>query len=92
MPDQSYLLPASQKPSPGNWVARGDIADSAVRRVWLRSFENYQTTAAGLATVTSSRVSTWNTPFSIAAARFTRSADSVVMEVAAEDIIAVSST
>ncbi len=92
MPDQSYLLPASQKPSPGNWVARGDIADSAVRRVWLRSFENYQTTAAGLATVTSSRVSSVGAPFSIAAARFTRSADSVVMEVAAEDIIAVSST
>jgi hypothetical protein len=88
-------LAPSQQPTPGIWVERGAIADAAVRRLWLRSFENVQTTAAGLTTTTALQGSgglVAGAGCGVAAARFTRSSDSLVMTVAADDIIAVSAT
>jgi hypothetical protein len=73
-------------------VERGAIADAAVRRLWLRSFENVQTTAAGLTATTMLQGGTPPAGCGVAAARFTRSSDSLVMTVAADDIIAVSAT
>jgi hypothetical protein len=91
-------LTPSQMPSPGVWVERGAIADSAVRRVWIRSFDNIPIAAAGLTATTARREST-NPAFNTgtggsgyAAVQFTRASDSLVMTVDAADIVAVSAT
>jgi hypothetical protein len=89
-------LAPSQRPSPGNWVERGDILDSAVRRVWLRAFDNIPITAAGLTTTTLKKGSTDPNyaagGVGVAAVQFTRSSDSLVMTVEASDLVAVSAT
>jgi hypothetical protein len=88
-------LAPSQRPSPGNWVERGAIADGTVRRIWLRQFDNVPISAAGLATTTLKKGSTdsrFDGGVGAAAVQFTRSSDSLVMTVDADDIIAVSAT
>jgi hypothetical protein len=89
-------LAPSQRPSPGNWVERGAIADGTVRRVWLRAFDNIPISVAGLATTTLKKGSTDPNyaagGVAVAAVQFTRSSDSLVMTVDADDIIAVSAT
>jgi hypothetical protein len=89
-------LAPSQRPSPGNWVERGDILDSAVRRVWLRAFDNIPITAAGLTATTLKKGSTDPNyaagGVGVAAVQFTRSSDSLVMTVDANDVVAVSAT
>jgi hypothetical protein len=62
-------LAPSQQPTPGVWVERGAIADAAVRRLWLRSFENVQTTAAGLTATTMLQGATPPAGCGVAAAR-----------------------
>lgn len=94
--DASWMLPPSQKPAPGAWVAVGAIANSAVRRVWVRNHDNVATTAAGISAVTISGPGGGVTPnkstIGLPGFQFTRSADSVVVTVESADLLAVSAT
>ncbi len=83
-------LAPSQQPGGGAvaWVERGAITDANVRRVWLRNDQNIPTSAAGLTTLTS--IFAGASSCGVPGARFTRSSDSLVVTVAADDIIAVS--
>jgi len=76
------------------WVERGAISDASVRRVWVRNFESYQITAAGLTTTTVAQGGAGGPGSGIpaAAVRFTRSSDGLVMTVDANDIVAVSAS
>ena len=90
-------LRPSEQPGGGAvaWVERGAIADNAVRRVWVRNFESYQITAAGLTTTTVAQGRSGGlagTGIPTAAVRFTRSSDGLVMTVDANDIVAVSAS
>jgi hypothetical protein len=68
-------------------VERGAITDANVRRVWRRNDLNEPTTAAGLTATTMLQGASL---CAVTAARYTRSSDSLVLTVPADDIIAVS--